>query len=185
MKWPAVNFLPWRCGPESGIRHPVMPLHPWIPGSLGFRMASREPPATLHRYERANFGNYGANHGTRIIALADRNSIADHPAHLAVRRAELIARLSVSNALLGPRQILVHGRTGMADQIKRNGFGALHRALFALAAGLPRLQQGSFRRRSHPRTGLAWYRTKGFLCAAVSSRRNSAAGYWWRTTRLC
>jgi hypothetical protein len=45
--------------------------------------------------EQISLGNYGANHGTRIIALADRNSTADHPDHLAVRRVELIIRLHV------------------------------------------------------------------------------------------
>ena len=47
-------------------------------------------------------GVYGANHGTRIIALADRNPVADHPDYLAAGRAELISGLGESEDLPAP-----------------------------------------------------------------------------------
>jgi hypothetical protein len=57
-------------------------------------------------------GNQGENHGTRITALANWNSTADHLDHLAARWPALIMHKREGNELT-PRQILVrrsHGK---------------------------------------------------------------------------
>jgi len=65
-------------------------------------------------------GNDGENHGTRFTALADWNSPADHPDHLAARRPALSMPKRDAEELPAPRQIIVrrlHGKW----LIKSNG----------------------------------------------------------------
>jgi hypothetical protein len=80
---------------------------------------------------RISLGIYGANHGTRIITLADRNPVTDHPDHLAAGRAELIMRLPEADGLPLPGRSRNAWRTGMVDQIKRTKSGAFTLIAFA------------------------------------------------------
>src|SRR5215208_1918957 len=49
----------------------------------------------------------GEHHGTRTIALADRNSAADHPDYLAVGRITLIPHRRSADDLPARRQVVV------------------------------------------------------------------------------
>jgi hypothetical protein len=86
------------------------------------RRLLREPEGTLPRCDSTperQFVYGGENHGTRIAALADWNSTADHPDHLAPGRAALMHRRE-PDELPAPRQIVVRRSRGKW-LIKSNG----------------------------------------------------------------